>query len=75
LRAFVTAGVAALPRVEISEAAAPATMAAEKVRLFIIMISLPSMVWAWHNLLGATRSRRLWGRLERLQADYPRVGG
>jgi hypothetical protein len=29
--------------VEISEAAAPATMAAEKVRLFIIMISLPSI--------------------------------
>jgi hypothetical protein len=31
-----------MPRVEISEAAAPVTRAAEKARLFIIMISLPS---------------------------------
>src|SRR5581483_3762503 len=36
------AGVAATPRVEISEAAAPATRAVEKARLFIVMISLPS---------------------------------
>jgi len=32
---------AAMPRVEISEAAAPASRAVEKVRLFIIMMSLP----------------------------------
>jgi hypothetical protein len=37
LRAFVGAGLAAMPRVEINEAAAPTTMAAEKLRLFIIM--------------------------------------
>src|SRR5207253_9458273 len=43
LRAFVGAGFAAMPRGETSEAAAPAIMAAEKLRLFIIMICLPSM--------------------------------
>jgi hypothetical protein len=43
LLAFVGAGFAAMPGVEISEAAAPATMAAEKLRLFIIMICLPSV--------------------------------
>jgi hypothetical protein len=40
LRAFVA--FAAMPRGEINEAAAPATMAAEKARLFINMICLPS---------------------------------
>jgi hypothetical protein len=45
LRAFVGAGFAAMPRVEISEAAAPATMAAEKLRLFIIMICLLFYGW------------------------------
>jgi hypothetical protein len=37
-RAFVGAAFAAMPRVEMSEAAAPATIAAEKLRLFIVMI-------------------------------------
>jgi hypothetical protein len=35
-----------MPRVEISEATAPAAMAAEKERLFIIMICLLSMLRA-----------------------------
>jgi hypothetical protein len=43
LRAFGGAELAAMPRVEISEAAAPAITAVEKVRLSIIMICLPSM--------------------------------
>jgi hypothetical protein len=38
--AFTGVEFAAMPRVEISEAAAPVTRAAEKARLFIIMISL-----------------------------------
>src|SRR5256712_12327870 len=38
LRAFGGVTFAAMPRVEISEAAAPASRAVEKVRLFIIMI-------------------------------------
>ena len=41
LRAFGGAAFAAMPPVEISEAAAPATRAVEKVRLFIIVMSLP----------------------------------
>src|SRR5258705_11025193 len=41
LRAFGGAAFAAMPRVEISEAAAPASRAVEKVRLFIIVMSLP----------------------------------
>jgi len=41
LRAFVGEGIAAIPRVEISEAAAPATKATEKARLLIVIISLP----------------------------------
>jgi hypothetical protein len=44
LRAFFGAGFAAMPRVELSEAAAPAATAAEKVRLFIITIVVPSAV-------------------------------
>jgi hypothetical protein len=44
LRAFVGAGFAAMPRVEINEAAAPATRAVEKIRLFIVMTYLPSIV-------------------------------
>jgi hypothetical protein len=43
---------AAIPRAEISEAAAPVTRAVEKTRLLMIMISLPSrmggLVWL-HN--------------------------
>jgi hypothetical protein len=56
---FAFAGVefAAMPRVEISEAAALITRAPEKARLFIIMMSLPSMidgnVWL-HGIGGAT---------------------
>src|SRR6202007_79553 len=38
LRAFAGPAFAAVPRVEISEAAAPASRAVEKVRLFIIMV-------------------------------------
>jgi hypothetical protein len=40
--------------VEISEAAAPVTRAAEKARLFIIMISLPSRIdWnVWLHGVG-----------------------
>ena len=38
LRAFGGVAFAAMPRVEISEAAAPVSRALEKVRLFIIMI-------------------------------------
>jgi hypothetical protein len=53
LRAFVAAGVAARPRVEISEAAAPANMAAVNARLFIIMICLLSKVAFVKNLPGA----------------------
>jgi hypothetical protein len=37
LRAFAGAGIAAMPRVETSDAAAPTTAMAEKVRLLIIM--------------------------------------
>jgi hypothetical protein len=49
-----------MPRVETSEAATPVTRAAEKARLFIIMISLPSRiggnVWL-HGVGGAERRR------------------
>jgi hypothetical protein len=38
LRAFGGVAFAAMPPVEISEAAAPVTRVVEKVRLFIIMI-------------------------------------
>ncbi|GIQ74751.1 hypothetical protein BraRD5C2_31920 [Bradyrhizobium sp. RD5-C2] len=38
LRAFTGGVVAAMPREDTSEAAAPASKAVEKVRLFIIMI-------------------------------------
>jgi hypothetical protein len=38
LRAFSAGAFAAMPCVEISEAAAPVSRAVEKVRLFIIMI-------------------------------------
>jgi hypothetical protein len=41
LRAFGGAAFAAMPRVEISEAAAPVSRAVEKVRLFIIVMSIP----------------------------------
>src|SRR5260370_7798536 len=41
LRAFGGVAFAAMPRVEISEAAAPASRAVEKLRLLIIMMSLP----------------------------------
>jgi hypothetical protein len=60
LLAFAGVEFAAIPRVEISEAAAPVTRAAEKARLFIIMISLPSRmdgnVWL-HGVGGAERRR------------------
>src|SRR3981081_4067585 len=60
LRAFAGVEFAAMPRVEISEAAAPVTRVAEKARLFIIMISLPSRmggnVWL-HEVGGAERRR------------------
>jgi hypothetical protein len=39
---FRWVALTAIPRVEIREAAVPATRAAEKARLFIMMISLPS---------------------------------
>src|ERR1700720_128385 len=41
LRAFGGAAFAAMPRVEISKAAAPASRAVEKVCLFIIVMSFP----------------------------------
>jgi hypothetical protein len=41
LRAFVGPAFEAMPRLETSEAAAPATKVAEKLRRFIIMICLP----------------------------------
>jgi hypothetical protein len=44
LLAFAGVEFAAMPRVEISEVAAPVMRAAEKARLFIIMISLPSRI-------------------------------
>src|SRR4029077_10099152 len=60
LPAFAGVEFAAMPRVEISEAAAPVTRAAEKARLFIIMISLPSRmdgnVWL-HGVGGAELCR------------------
>src|SRR5262249_19028469 len=40
LRALGGVALAATPRVEISEAAAPASRAVENVRLFIVMVSL-----------------------------------
>src|SRR5258706_2362589 len=54
LRASVGAGFAAMPRLEISDAAAPAAMAVEKVRLLIIMICLPSIAGS-----GKIRSMRV----------------
>jgi hypothetical protein len=50
-----------MPRVEISEAAAPAITVVEKVRLFIIMICLPSMAGipgngSWQNSSGTVHS-------------------
>src|SRR5882757_8023553 len=60
LLAFAGVEFAAMPPVEISEAAAPVRRAAEKARLFIIMISLPSRmdgnVWL-HGVGGAERRR------------------
>src|SRR3981189_617879 len=60
LRAFTGVEFAAMPRVEISEASETGTSAAEKARLFIIMISLPSRidgnVWL-HGVGGAERRR------------------
>jgi hypothetical protein len=44
LRAFVEASFAFMPPVEISEAPAPTAMAAEKARLFIIIIPLQSRI-------------------------------
>jgi hypothetical protein len=43
-----------MPRVEISEAAAPASKTVEKFRLFIIMVSLLGYTsWRWSNLMAA----------------------
>src|SRR5258705_11352524 len=69
LRAFAGAEFAAMPRGEISEAAAPATMAAEKSHLFIIMICLPSRDGGdpWQNLSGA-------GTAAALQCDLSASG-
>src|SRR5207253_3175336 len=52
LRAFGGAAFAAMPPVEISEAAAPATRAVEKVRLFIIVMSLPFLRSAYERRRG-----------------------
>jgi hypothetical protein len=52
LRAFGGAALAAMPRVEISEAAAPASRAVEKVRLFIIVMSLPFLRSAYERRRG-----------------------
>src|SRR5580698_5899576 len=49
LRAFVGAGDAAMPRVEMSEAAAPAMRAAENLRLFMVMLRFPSRVGSLVN--------------------------
>jgi hypothetical protein len=54
LFAFVGVALPAIPRVEIREATVPATRAAEKARLFIIMIFLPSR----KGRLVARNSRR-----------------
>jgi hypothetical protein len=51
LRAFGGAEVAAMPRVEISDAVAPASTAVEKVRLFIIMTVFP----LWYGWLEKFR--------------------
>src|SRR6266481_2949945 len=56
LLAFAGVEFAAVPPVEISEAAAPVTRAAEKARLFIIMISLPSRIGGNVWLHGAAQS-------------------
>src|SRR5882672_6193505 len=60
LRAFTGVEFAAMPRVEISEAAAPVKRAAEKARLFIIMISLPSRLDenVWLQGVGGAERRR-----------------
>jgi hypothetical protein len=54
LLAFTGVEFAATPRVEISEAATPVTRAAEKARLFIIMISFPSRLNenVWLHVVG-----------------------
>src|SRR5258707_4439566 len=57
-RAFAGAEFAAMPRVETSEAAAPVKRAAEKARLFIIMISLPSRIGGDVWLHGAAERRQ-----------------
>src|SRR6201987_3797632 len=49
LRALGGVALAAMPRVEISEAAAPASRAVEKVRLFIIMVSLLGHMGWWER--------------------------
>src|ERR1700680_4024316 len=60
LLAFAGVEFAATPRVEISEAAAPATRAVEKARLSIIMISLPSRLGGsvWLHGVGGAQWRR-----------------
>jgi hypothetical protein len=58
LRAFVGEGIAAIPRAETSEAAAPATIAAERARLLIAMISLPSSPRALSNAWSRFSARR-----------------
>jgi hypothetical protein len=57
LLAFAGVEFAAMPRAEISEAAAPVTRAVEKTRLFIIMICTPSRIGGivWVHTVGIYR--------------------
>src|ERR1700722_8887678 len=52
LRAFSAVAFAAMPRVEINEAAAPASRVVEKTRLFIIMMLFLSSLLLFNVLVG-----------------------
>src|ERR1700747_1946509 len=60
LRAFGGAAFAAMPRVETSEAAAPASRAVEKLRLFIIVMSLPFLRNSYESGGGTPRPQAAW---------------
>src|ERR1700730_15592345 len=73
LRAFGGVAFAAMPRVEISEAAAPASRAVEKLRLFIIMMSLPLIMRGEGIVLMARNGRAVSSRSLHQRVDVGRT--
>src|SRR5262249_550087 len=75
LRALVGEGIAAIPRAEISEAAAPATRATEKARLLIVIISLPlNRQGVWGERVAGCRFRwRIHSAMMDLTGSVPKA--